>query len=30
MEQKVLDATNNQKWGPTGPEMKEISAASHK
>mmetsp|Transcript_31151 Transcript_31151/g.53299 ORF Transcript_31151/g.53299 Transcript_31151/m.53299 type:complete len:649 (+) Transcript_31151:990-2936(+) len=30
MEQKVLDATNNQKWGPTGPEMKEISAASHR
>jgi len=28
IEQKVLDATNNEKWGPTGPEMKEISQAS--
>jgi len=28
IEQKVLDATNNEKWGPTGPQMKEISKAS--
>ena len=26
---KVLEATSNEKWGPTGTQMQEIAAASH-
>lgn len=29
VERKVKDATSNEKWGPTGTQMQEISRASY-
>ncbi|EGG13801.1 hypothetical protein DFA_11562 [Cavenderia fasciculata] len=29
IERKVKDATSNDKWGPTGTQMQEISRASY-
>jgi hypothetical protein len=29
IEIKVREATNNDAWGPTGPQMREIARATH-
>ena len=29
VERKVKDATSNEKWGPTGTQMQEISKATY-
>jgi hypothetical protein len=29
VERKVKDATSNEKWGPTGTQMQEISRATN-